>query len=343
MSEDLSQGLGSAETSGHSTVAPLETEAQAVLEDDQQVNNVEACVLAWLAEQKRLEDFRFIEREVRTNFIGRLRRAVVREDASELENRRTLVLELDAPVSETADQRAVVKAAGRRRVWGRHERRETPKVGPRTLLRYAFESRKAAVAPDASGSGGVACRSSNIVDIHLLVERRATPGASLASAMAFEFHGRATLDAVTMERRYRADYEEIHRMQVAMVPSLPRPILFLELLLALPLEPDWGAASKSDTYDEDLPFRGWRLEVLEDMLAEECWAEESESELLEDLTLEENTEHMEDESVAQVAAATSSPVCEHAIHAKTKSGHKRHRRLGVEGFEEKSPEAKDSE
>mmetsp|Transcript_48798 Transcript_48798/g.156053 ORF Transcript_48798/g.156053 Transcript_48798/m.156053 type:complete len:355 (-) Transcript_48798:14-1078(-) len=91
-----------------------------------------------------------------------------------------------------------------------------------------------------------------------------------------EFHGQRSSDLRVDEAKYLVDHDVVARLQSELMPSLPRPIVFLDMLLSLPLavadEPGGGP----------VPFR---LHILEDMLSHECWAEESDSELIGDLDL----------------------------------------------------------
>eukprot|EP00434_Breviolum_minutum_P023804 symbB.v1.2.020998.t1/scaffold1794.1/size101098/5 len=66
------------------------------------------------------------------------------------------------------------------------------------------------------------------------------------------------------------DHDLVRRLKELLVPSLSSPVLLLDLLLSL-------AISTSP-----VPFR---THILEEMLCEECWEAQSDSELLEDLCL----------------------------------------------------------
>ncbi|CAE8612531.1 unnamed protein product [Polarella glacialis] len=98
-----------------------------------------------------------------------------------------------------------------------------------------------------------------------------------------EFYGRRSLDLRIDESKYLVDHPLVTRLQEALLPSLPKAIVFLDALLAMPLATPGGGP---------VPFR---LRILEDMLDQECWAEESDSEILEDLTLDDDDPHEDSE------------------------------------------------
>merc|ERR1711933_624206 len=84
-------------------------------------------------------------------------------------------------------------------------------------------------------------------------------------------------------------------LQKTLAPSMPRPIVFLDMLLCLPIAPATCP----------VPYRS---RMLEDMLDQECWAEESDSELLEYLTLgsEEESEEPPTQCVQSMSSSRGS-------------------------------------
>ncbi|CAE8661633.1 unnamed protein product, partial [Polarella glacialis] len=69
-----------------------------------------------------------------------------------------------------------------------------------------------------------------------------------------EFYGRRSLDLRIDESKYLVDHPLVTRLQEALLPSLPKAIVFLDALLAMPLATPGGGP---------VPFR---LRILEDML-----------------------------------------------------------------------------
>jgi len=99
------------------------------------------------------------------------------------------------------------------------------------------------------------------VNITLFAQR---PGERSEMAVA-EFYGRRAADFSVDEAKYNVDFEAVVLLQSTLAPSLPRPIVFFDLLMSLPIAP----------VSCSMPFRS---RMLEDMLCQECWAEGSDSE-----------------------------------------------------------------
>merc|ERR1719277_2126148 len=88
------------------------------------------------------------------------------------------------------------------------------------------------------------------------------------------FQGRRSRDLTEDEAKYWVDFDAITQLQAKLLPSLERAILFLDILLILPLLPASGHG-----WVCPVPFR---LHILEDMLHQECWAEDDSDEEDED-------------------------------------------------------------
>merc|ERR1719277_1282846 len=84
------------------------------------------------------------------------------------------------------------------------------------------------------------------------------------------FQGRRSRDLTEDEAKYWVDFDVITQLQSKLLPSLERAILFLDILLILPLLPASGHG-----WVCPVPFR---LHILEDMLHQECWAEDDSDE-----------------------------------------------------------------
>jgi len=108
-----------------------------------------------------------------------------------------------------------------------------------------------------------------VVDLLISVQS----SGEIREAVLVEFHGHRSSDLCVDEAKYWVDDAAVAGLQSSLIPSLPRPICFLDALLALPLAADGEGR---------VPFR---LHILEDMLCHECWAEESDQELVEGLAL----------------------------------------------------------
>lgn len=92
--------------------------------------------------------------------------------------------------------------------------------------------------------------------------RESAPG----EAMLVEFHGRRSACGVVDEEMSCVDFEALQRLQADLAPAFPRAIVFLDLLLALPLAPAAAAGACE-----------FRRCVLEEVLGDECWLEGSDS------------------------------------------------------------------
>jgi len=135
----------------------------------------------------------------------------------------------------------------------------------RLLFRVGFENR-AFFESDFQTygvAGGTAC-----AHVDLVIKMSGVGDSSSErdeSTLLVEFHGRRSGDLSIDEAKHYVDHDVILRLQSELVPSLERPIQFLDFLLCLPLLPVSGCGWRCP-----VPFR---LRILEDMLDQECWAE----------------------------------------------------------------------
>lgn len=221
----------------------------------------------WLGENKRLEDYRFIVRDVERQL-------------SELQSADFLLTGQlpgiqPSPHLAPADAECVGGAESDAAVGARSE--------------AALDKGKA----DA-GAGAIASRCVELrivlgcgIRLRSLYRSWAEDGGELAvvdlfvfaqlsaddsEAPCVEFHGRRSQDLRVDESKYSVDHELVGKLQASVVPSMTRPISFLDMLMVLPLTDERSL----------VPFRTL---VLEDMLCSECWDEDSDSDLLGDLSL----------------------------------------------------------
>eukprot|EP00435_Cladocopium_sp_Y103_P031463 s539_g8.t1 len=94
-----------------------------------------------------------------------------------------------------------------------------------------------------------------------------------AEVLLVDFTGHRSSDLRRDEAMHCVDHELVRRLQRMLVPSLPSPVLLLDFLLSLP------------RVESPVPFR---IHILEEMLTEECWEAESDSDLLEELSINDD-------------------------------------------------------
>mmetsp|Transcript_59125 Transcript_59125/g.141187 ORF Transcript_59125/g.141187 Transcript_59125/m.141187 type:complete len:293 (-) Transcript_59125:46-924(-) len=254
--------------------------------------HVVASIRAWLAEQKRLPDYREVLKDVE-GLIGKLRTAkrttnscsptpgdvhqsLPTEDGKGAEGGKH---EQDATAG---DDQLASAAQGQvdstpspgppnESVAGGSE--ATLRAGTEVALRMNFKD--GICIKSLSRSTCATPTSPAYVDLWLSAQ---TPGRNGGELTMAEFHGLRSIDFRVDEAKYNVDFEVVQSLQVKMAPLMPRPIVFLDMLLALPLaEPDCP-----------VPFR---LRMLEDMLDQECWEEEEnedEADELAELSLAED-------------------------------------------------------
>lgn len=184
-----------------------------------QTSLIAGALRAWMAENKRLPDFRLLTRDMEQLLAG-----LQSVSCEELDGQRSLSICVGHASSTTR-------------------------------LRTLYTCRNA-TEQATCGVDGVSLLE---VDVYLFAS---APGQSVTPERTFvEFHGRRDSRAFVDEAMAWVDYEFVRSLQASLMPSLPLPIVMLDMLLSLPVAPAAGSP---------IPFRAC---ILEDMLADECWAE----------------------------------------------------------------------
>lgn len=223
----------------------VEEESQTVVKDEgcEYVN----AMKTWLLENKRLEDFRFVAREVeQLTSRFRVRQLKSDDDTKKLE----LTFCGGAIEFRTVHVCRRVAVAASEKDWEEADESTYQKVAVDLWIHVCF--------------GG---------------KREEMP--------IVEFHGCRSNCGVIDKVMAWVNFEAIQELQTMLIPSIPRPIVFLDLILSLPLG------------GESAHLVPYRFCVLEDMLAEECWAEgeeensASETELMEKLQIKAGDEEVQ--------------------------------------------------
>jgi len=257
-----------------------------------------AALRQWLSENKRLDDYVSIARELETlitdiSHSERELRKVVEQSEDRMDAPGVAALDQEVAAVERAlanDTRHSALASDQNIVTNKRELADdiVPLADPTTLvvgsdsldtacnvtLRITFENIAVSLHSLYKCRVGVLNGLERaFVDLTVSVK---LPGEEVDTTFV-EFSGQRSTDLRIDEAKYQVDYDRVAHLQATLMPSLPRPIVFLDLLLSLPL-----TVEKSP-----VPFR---MHILEDMLVQECWAEESDSEMIADLSLGSDSE-----------------------------------------------------
>jgi len=225
---------------------------------------VEAALLTWLAENKRLDDFRLVARD-----LDSLLQGIASVACHEVEGQRTLEVEFACGAERSASVQVVYSWRDRAEINASQKQEDAAGDIIADVDLFFFVA-------DLVGSGGCPGSGKNGKD----------------EWKAFvEFHGRKSTYGVIHEDMAWVCYDTVSKLQSMLMPALPRPICMLDLLLALPVAPANGGP---------VPFRAC---ILEDMLAEECWKEDSEN--------DDEDEHSGSELSKTVSIEANQP-CEEA-------------------------------
>jgi len=130
-----------------------------------------------------------------------------------------------------------------------------------------------------------------------------------------EFHGKRSQDFRVDEAKYWVYHERVNQLRSELMPVLPDAIVLLDLLLCFPL------ALTRIPGGSPVPFR---LRILEDMLDQDCWEAESESEMLEGLAIQSGS----DEEELAAGSTTIAPDGDHAAPEEATVSHRNVARAG---------------
>lgn len=228
---------------------PQAASAMAAAAPEPELQEIASAMRRWLDENRRMQDQRFIAYDIERLIASGL--SAKREEGTQTQTQyRTWRLEF--PLRGGSD--------------------------PVRLRTHYVCRRGAEIGGGALGQGEGAMDAE--VEVDLLValrlpdsEERSAPRrgkrsqAPEAESNLVEFHGRRGACGVVDEAMSWVNFEAFQKLQQELLPALPRPIILLDLLLSLPLAPGGDVGP--------VPFRAC---VLEDMLADECWAEGSDEE-----------------------------------------------------------------